>query len=116
MYDFDNIIQRIKALAKQQGITQTFLCKQIGKRATFLNEVKLGKDKIRDGEIASIASILGTTPEYLCGETDDLAPIHKKEKSPTSPALQELIEEIYSMSDDDAAALLALIRQMKGGR
>ena len=71
MNSFVDIIQKIKEVAKQQGITQTHLCKEIGKRPTFLNEVRLGKDRIDDSEISAIANILHTTPEYLRGETDD---------------------------------------------
>ena len=114
MDKINNIIERIKAMAKQQGITQTFLCKQIGKRATYLNEVKLGKDRIHDNEIEVIASILNTTPAYLRGETDDPAPVRAEPiKISTSPTKQELIDAISYMSDEQAELFLKLIKQVK---
>ena len=116
MDKINNIIERIKAMAKQQGITQTFLCKQIGKRATYLNEVKLGKDRIHDNEIEVIASILNTTPAYLRGETDDPAQEVKNKETPITPTVQELIDEVYGMTDNEAAAILSLIREIKGRR
>ena len=71
MCNIDTIIDRIKGISKQRGITQTYLCKVIGKRATFLSEVKHGKDNIDINEINAIAKELHTTPEYLKGETDN---------------------------------------------
>ena len=64
-------INRIQAFAKSQGITMKFLCDCLGKRRSFLTEVKAGKDKLDDDEIVVIARNLHTTPEYLRGETDD---------------------------------------------
>lgn len=99
MDKINNIIERIKAIAKQQGITQTFLCKQIGKRATYLNEVKLGKDRIHDNEIEVIASILNTTPAYLRGETDDPEPVWSEAIKNASPRKQKLAEAIMNMDE-----------------
>lgn len=114
MDNTNNIIERIKAVAKQQGVTQTFLCKRIGKRATYLNEVKLGKDRIHDNEVEVIASILNTTPAYLRGDTDDPAPVRSEAiKISTSPTKKELIDAINAMSDEQAELFLKLIKQVK---
>ena len=112
MDKINNIIERIKAMAKQQGITQTFLCKQIGKRATYLNEVKLGKDRIHDNEIEVIASILNTTPAYLRGETDDPEPPTAEgdwvDEIKISPAKLAFAKRIAEMDDSLASALSGL--------
>jgi transcriptional regulator with XRE-family HTH domain len=72
--DYEKCINSIQALAKKQGISMKFLCDQLGKRRSFLSEVRLGKDRIHDNEIEVIASILSTTPAYLRGEIDDPEP------------------------------------------
>ncbi len=110
MYNVDEIVQQIKACAKQQGITQTFLCAQIGKRATYLNEVRLGKDRIRDSEIEAIAAILRTTPEYLKGETDDPSPADSgseewMDEIKISPHKLAAAKTIAAMSDEGAAII-----------
>lgn len=111
MDNTNNIIDRIKAVAKQQGVTQTFLCKQIGKRATYLNEVKLGKDRIHDNGIEIIASILNTTPAYLRGETDDPAPpeFDWAEAIKKDPVKAAIARRILEMDMDSLLKLEKLI-------
>ncbi len=112
MDNTNNIIDRIKAVAKQQGVTQTFLCKQIGKRATYLNEVKLGKDRIHDNEVEVIASILNTTPAYLRGEIDDPEPPAAEgdwvDEIKISPAKLAFAKRLAEMDDSLASALSEL--------
>ena len=66
-----NIVQRMRSLAKSKGITLTYLCKCIGKRANFLSDVNLGNASLTDKELAIIANKLDTTVEYLTGKTDN---------------------------------------------
>ena len=114
--DYKKCINSIQALAKKQGISMKFLCDQLGKRRSFLSEVRLGKDRIHDNEIEVIASILNTTPAYLRGETDDPAPVRAEPiKISTSPTKQELIDAISYMSDEQAELFLKLIKQVKEG-
>ena len=62
---------RIKALAKDKGMKIGFVCNQIGEVQNYIAEVKKGKRKMKPEKLVQIAEILGTTPEYLRGETDD---------------------------------------------
>lgn len=83
-------VDRIKALAKTQGLTMTYLCSLFGKRATFLSDVRLGKDHIDENELSIIADKLNTTVEYLTGQTDDPAcPDEKKPAAETGDELKE---------------------------
>lgn len=115
LYNSANIIDKIKQIAKQNGVTLTHLCKSVGKRATFLGEVKLGKDSLDDNELAIIAAELHTTPEYLRGETDDPAPsddyLREIEKSPLK---RDFMKQVASMSDSDILAIANLLKQFKG--
>lgn len=63
-------IDRILKMAKSKGITQAYICAQIGLRRTYLGEVKNGHDRLTDERITKIADILHTTPAHLRGETD----------------------------------------------
>lgn len=63
-------IDRIEELAKEKGLSLSYINAQIGMRRTYLAEVKKGRSSIPADRLAQIADILGTTPEYLCGETD----------------------------------------------
>lgn len=63
-------IDRIEELAKEKGLSLSYINAQIGMRRTYLAEVKKGRSSIPADRLAQIADILGTTPEYLRGETD----------------------------------------------
>lgn len=63
-------IDRIETLAKEKGMSLSFLCGKLGLARNYLSEVKKGKTKISDDRLAIIADILNTSPEYLKGETD----------------------------------------------
>ena len=89
-------VDRIKALAKTQGLTMTYLCSLFGKRATFLSDVRLGKDHIDENELSIIADKLNTTVEYLTGQTDDpTRPEEKKEPGAITDAEQAELDAMF---------------------
>ena len=112
LFIIDKFKDRIKELCGQYGISQKFLCDQIGKRATYLNEVKLGKDRIHDNEIEVIASILNTTPAYLRGEIDTPEPPADEgdwvDEIKISPAKLAFAKRLAEMDDSLASALSGL--------
>lgn len=63
-------IDRIKELAKSNGLSMKYLAEKIGKYPGFLSCVRNGTDRINDDELQVIADLLNTTPEYLKGKTD----------------------------------------------
>ena len=68
-------IPKIKALCKEKGIKQGFICAQFGVGASYFNDVAKGKNTMSDERIAKVAEILGTSYGYLTDETDDPAPV-----------------------------------------
>ncbi len=64
------IIERIKALSKEQGYSLTFIYKQLNLPSGYLRDVNANKTALTDERIALIADFLNTTPAYLKGETD----------------------------------------------
>ena len=65
---------RIINLTKQQGKTLVYICKLIGRAGNYLNEVKNKGLTMPEEYRQIIAADLGTTPEYLRGETDIVTP------------------------------------------
>lgn len=63
-------ITKIKALAKEQGKSLSYICKQLNVANNYLTDVAAGRNQLKPDRLAQIADILGTTPEYLRGETD----------------------------------------------
>ena len=76
-------VDRIKSLAKYRGIKYSTIAAELGLNANFLNDIALGKCSLSAGRLERIADFLGTTPEYLRGETDEKnKPAPKNENEP----------------------------------
>ena len=63
-------IDRIYSLAKEKGLSNSFLCKKMNRSTSYLNDARNGKHGISESDLEVIAEILNTTPEYLHGKTD----------------------------------------------
>lgn len=71
MLNCTECVNRIKQRAKSRGVTMTYLCDMLGKRKSFLTDVRNGNDRIKDDQLAVLADFLCTTVDYLKGVTDD---------------------------------------------
>lgn len=80
---------RIINLTKQQGKTLVYICKLIGRAGNYLNEVKNKGLTMPEEYLQTIAADLGTTPEYLRGETDIVTPPRDTD-GPTSDDLADV--------------------------
>ncbi len=67
-------IDKIKKLAKDQGISITFVCNAVGQGPYYLNDVKRRGADIPDERLKIVADILHTTPEYLRDESEEKSP------------------------------------------
>lgn len=65
---------RIVELAKKQGKSMTHLCNLIGKGRGYIKDVRYKDRDMPEEYLQAIAADLGTTPEYLRGETDIVTP------------------------------------------
>lgn len=104
-------VDRIKSLAKAQGLTMKFLCDCLGKRRTFLVDVRNGNDHLDAYELAIIADKLHTTTDYLIGVTDDPSPpapaqpadadaVTPEQLASLDPATRRIFELFNSLPED----------------
>ena len=105
-------VQKIKDLAKSQGISLAFICADLGIVRSYFHNVAYGKTTITDDRLERIARILHTTPEYLKDETED--PSEKKnrtgETDAADPVREEIIDLIYRLNDEAAKELLDVLK------
>ena len=104
-------IDKIKALAKEKGVSITFLCQAIGQGAYYFNDVKRRNGSIPDDRLAIIADTLNTTVEYLTDQSD------QKEK-PTSEEMDvdELLKKMLNLPKEKKDELFTKFAQlMKDG-
>lgn len=106
----DNVGQNIADARKRLGLTQEELAARVGyKTKSAINKIELGIRDLPQKKIAAFASALDVTPGYLMGWDDE-----KKEKPSEyeglSESVIELIEIAKTLSDEDAAVLLAALK------
>lgn len=96
-------IDRIKQLAKENGVSMAFLCAKLGKQRGYLKDIGLGRGSLSEDQIEIIAESLNTTTDYLHGKTD------KKEKPGIVAELSErdirILNIIRKLPDDVLDAL-----------
>ena len=66
--------ERFETLLKARGITKTFIARSLGRSATLCQDWKQQKSQPTEKQLREVARILGTTPAYLRGETDEVSP------------------------------------------
>lgn len=96
---------KIKKLAKEKGISITFVCAAIGQGPYYLNDVKRRKADIPDDRLDIIADILDTTCDYLRDKSD------VKQRSPEDiPEDEKRLRELLSqMSEEQLQTALKII-------
>lgn len=91
-------IDRIKSLAKEKGIKMKFLTDSLGLNASYLSNVKSGKTQIARDRLEILAGILGTTADYLAGDTNypypSTSPNYDSRRAEYDAELKKLHEEL----------------------
>jgi transcriptional regulator with XRE-family HTH domain len=88
----DNILY----MRKRLGMTQEELATRMGyKSKSTINKIELGINDIPQSKIVRFAEVLGTTPAYLMGWTEDNN--NEEKTSPEEPKLSEGEEELLKL-------------------
>ena len=66
---------RIRELRKQRGLTQNKLAELIGADSNLISRWETGKSKPISLYVQKLAQALGTSTDYLLGDTDDSSPV-----------------------------------------
>ena len=104
------LYERLDSLCKERGIKGGRMCVDLGMSKSLMTDLKSGRKKGVNAETAQkIASYFGVSVAYLLGEED------KKEKATVqddglSDNHIKLIEMAKTISDEDAAFLLAVLQ------
>jgi transcriptional regulator with XRE-family HTH domain len=99
----DNILY----MRKRLGMTQEELATRMGyKSKSTINKIELGINDIPQSKIVKFAEVLGTTPAYLMGWTEDN---NEEKTSPEEPKLSEGAKkwlELYHLLSDETRDVL----------
>ncbi len=94
---------RFEALLKSRGITKTFIARSLGRSATLCQDWKQQKSQPNEQQLREVARILGTTPAYLRGETDEVSPDTENEEMAqllTSLREREDMRMLFKLAQD----------------
>lgn len=69
------------SLAKEKGLSNTFLAKKLGKSASLFVDWRKGKSKPSENDIVTLAELLNTTVDYLTDKTEQINKPSSEEKS-----------------------------------
>lgn len=107
------IYSRFEELRKEKGITKTYIGYQLGRSHSLCQSWKEGKAEPNLDQLRFVADLLGTTTEYLTGESDE------KQKPATngdghinmSEQQKEALSLIAQLTDQEVSIVLS---QLKG--
>ena len=85
--------ERFEQLRLSRGVTKTFIAQSLGRSATLCQDWKQRKSQPSDTQLREVARILGTTPEYLRGETDEILPNDMNEE------MEQLLSSLRERED-----------------
>lgn len=115
-----NTYDRINLIRKSKGITWTYLNENVpGSYHGRMTDLKNEKTTLSVEQLSIVASILGTSTDYLLGNTDDPSPAGQKEKPPAqggelSPIKQEAWETIQKMDNETLKKFIRAAKAMLG--
>lgn len=106
-----NVGNNILLLRKQLGLTQEELAKKMGyKTKSSINKIELGKNDIPQSKIVQFAEVLGTTPAFLMGWSENEG---QEQPSPDKVELTEgekvLLDLFRRVPEDEQSMLLRMI-------
>jgi len=87
---------RFEQLRRARGITKKFIAQSLDRSPTLCQDWKQQKSQPNPQQLRQVADILGTTPAYLSGETDDPSPASS---STLSSEMDELLTTLRERED-----------------
>lgn len=105
-------VDKIKTLAKQQGLKIGYICDQLGMKDTYLADVARGKNSMSEERVYKTAQILGTSFEYLMDITDDPDPnfLIKLSESIEERIVSEVMGKLAEMPEEQKSTLEKLLK------
>ena len=105
-------VDKIKTLAKQQGLKIGYICDQLGMKDTYLADVARGKNSMSEERVYKTAQILGTSFEYLMDITDDPDPnfLLKLSESIEEQIVQNVMGKLAEIPEDRRETLHRLFQ------
>lgn len=106
-------IDKIKKMARENGVKIKYICSQLGLSETYLSNCKNGKDRMTDERLQKIAAILGTSTDYLMDLTDDPRPMDNSvtvRSSEDEKLIDLFAEKLTDLSEEEKTVIRDLLK------
>ena len=107
----DIMLTRIKELVDKKRGTRTELASYLGISPNTITDWWSSKNKSYPKYASQIAEFFDVSVDYLCGKTDEKSA--KKEATLSDGFRSNLVDEVMSLSESDAALVAAYIAGLK---
>lgn len=112
---------RFEELLREKGVKKTFLAEKLHRTSTIFQDWKAGKSRPSYEQVQIVAEALGTTPEYLTGETDEKKPLVNDDEELTDllervrddPDLRMLFSVTKGATKEDIQKAIKIIQMLK---
>ncbi len=105
----------ILLLRKQLGWSQEELAKKMGyKSKSTINKIELGKNDIPQSKIVQFAEVLGTTPAFLMGWSNEENKTVAEADNSIGKSQKQLIDFAKNCTEEQAEQYLKMFEAMKG--
>lgn len=101
---------KLESMAKEKGISKTFLCQLVGRERYYLRDCKKNSFSPPVSHIESWANALDTTVDYLTDKTEDPSPKKKEPVEALDEVDVEVLAILHSMSVEDKLELLEYLK------
>ena len=113
---------RLNALAKETGVKKAHLCRLLGRSEYYLRDAEKNNTNISGRALSILAEALGTTPEYLTGESDEKKPLVNGDEELTEylqalkekPGLRMLFSLTKNATAEDVDQAVKIILALRG--
>lgn len=107
---------RLAAVRKEHGISQVEAAKRMHLSISGYNNFERGERTPSWQTVFIMALVLGTSVEYLTGETDDPRPTHSLIPLNDSKDIAELVFCCKKLTEKERAALTVIVKSIAEGR
>lgn len=103
---------RFEEIRMERGVTKVHVAQALKRKPTIIQDWKYRKSAPNNEQLRVVADILGTTPEYLTGQTDDKNPAQLAPDGIDGLLMRELME----LDPADKDKVLAFVAGLKSRR
>ena len=104
---------RLESLIKESGKSKAYLCAKVNRGRYYMRDLKNANTNVPEETVEIWADELGTTPEYMTGESDEKEKHDDQKGDELSPEFASLFS---CLTPEQKELVLATMRELAKGK